>query len=325
METHLIDQESLGDQLELKIIFLRSDPGSYLVLEVNKENGDYFMSEADSQMVKATVKKAAKKAEYSPLMESLTRLGYGVRGLIYIVMGILAFRLVLGQGGTLASPQEAIATIGRQPAGEIILWVVLIGLISYSLWGFVRAVLEPLHKGHDMKGLLERFGYLASAFGYAILVPPTYRYITGTSTASNGTQYQKFIASIMAMPLGRWAIGIAGIAVLAAGIYQIYQGIKANFDRQFQIYAMTPQQAKLAINAARFGTAARGFVFAVVGVLIGLAAYQANPNQPIGVDAAMGTLLKLPFGIWILGIVALGLIAFGVYSILSALWFRLKR
>ncbi len=283
------------------------------------------MSDVHTQVAKTTVKNAARKAEYSPLMESLTRLGYGVRGLIYIVMGILALKLVLGQGGTLASPQEAIGAIGRQPAGKILLWVVLVGLISYSLWGLVRAVLDPLHKGHDLKGLLARFGFLASGIGYALLVRPTYGYITGTSTSISGSQYQKFIATVMAMPWGRWAIGIVGVAVLAGGIYQIYQGIKANFDRQFQIYAMTRRQARMAIDAARFGTAARGFVFAVVGVLIGLAAYQANPNQPVGIDAALGILLKLPFGILILGIVALGLIAFGGYSILSALWFRMKR
>ncbi len=283
------------------------------------------MSEIDTHVVKTTVKRAAKKAEYSPLMEALTRLGYGVRGLIYIIIGLLAFKLVLGQGGALASPQEAIATIGRQPAGKLLLWVVLIGLISYSLWGFVRALLDPLHKGNDTKGLLERLGFFASGVGYALLVPTTYRYITGTSTASNGTQTQGLIAKIMAMPWGRYAIGIVGLAVLAGGVYQIYQGIKANFDRQFSVYAMTPGQAKLAISAARYGTAARGFVFAVVGVLIALAAYKANPSQPIGIDAALAILLKLPFGIWILGLVALGLIAFGAYSILSALWFRLKR
>jgi hypothetical protein len=291
----------------------------------DQKNGDHFMSDIHSQVVKSTVKKAAKQAEYSPVMEGITRLGYGVRGLIYIVIGVLALKLVLGQGGALASPQEAIATIGRQAAGKILLWVVLIGLISYSLWGLVRAILDPLHKGHDMKGLLERFGFLASAVGYALLVPPTYRYITGTSTTGNGTQTQGPIVKIMAMPWGRWAIGIAGLAVLAGGTYQIYQGIKANFDRQFQIYAMTPNQAKLAISAARYGTTARGFVFAVLGVLIAIAAYQANPNQPIGIDAALEILLKLPFGIWLLGIVAVGLIAFGSYSILSALWFRLKR
>ena len=275
--------------------------------------------------IKTDVKRTAKKAEFSPLMEAVTRLGYGVRGLIYITMGLLAVQAALGKGGGLASQQDAIAAIGKQPAGLILLWVVLIGLVSYALWGVVRAVLDPLHKGHDLKGLLLRAGFLVSAFGYAILVLPTYRYITGGSQTANGSQTQKFFTSIMAMPWGRLAIGILGLAVLAGGLYQVYLGLKAGFDRQFQIYALTPDEVKLATDVGRFGTAARGVVLAIVGGLIGLAAYRANPGQPIGMDTALATLLHQPYGIWLLGIVAVGLVAFGVYSLLSAAWFRLKR
>lgn len=275
--------------------------------------------------VTGSVKKTAQRAAFNPLMETLTRIGYGARGLIYITMGLLAVQVALGKGGALASPQGAIAAIGKQPAGLILLWVILVGIISYSAWGLVRAVLDPLHKGHDLKGLLARFGFLVSAFSYAILALPTYGYITGASHPTNGSQTQKLLTSIMKMPWGRWAIGILGLVVLAGGLYQIYLGFKAGFDRQFQIYALSPKELKLATDVGRFGTAARGLVFAVVGGLITLGAYRANPSQPVGIDTALATLLHQSYGVWLLGVVALGLIAFGFYSMLSALWFRLKR
>ena len=281
------------------------------------------MTETTSDAIKSNVKVAAKKAEYSPLMEALTRLGFGVRGVIYMTMGILAFKLVLGKGGSLVTQKEAIAAIGSQPAGRFMLWIVLVGLISYALWGVVRALMDPLHKGRDLKGLVTRFGYLVSAFGYSVLVPTTYGYIKGGS-ASSGSSIQKFIAQMMALPLGRWVVGILGLAFVIGGFYQIYQGVKANFDRQFKVYALTAWQAKTATGVARFGTVARGVVYGVAGGLVMLAAIQANPNQPADLDAALAALLKLPFGIWILGVVALGLVAFGFYSMLSALWFRLK-
>lgn len=283
------------------------------------------MSSTNSNINKTNVKRAAQKVEFSPLMEALTRFGYGVRGLIYIVMGLLAVQVVLGKSGTLASPQGAIAAIGKQPAGLILLWVVLVGLISYSLWGVVRAVMDPLHTGHDAKGMLARFGFLTSAFGYAILIFPTYGYIRGASKTASGSGTQKFITTIMAMPWGRWAIGILGLIVLVGGLYQIYLGLSAGFERQFKTYALTSKEVKLATDVGRFGTSARGVVLAVVGGLIGLAAYQANPSQQVGMDTALATLLHQPYGIWLLGIVALGLIAFGLYSMLSALWFRLRR
>src|SRR5450756_2669457 len=112
------------------------------------------------------VKSTAQKAAFSPVMEVLTRLGYGVRGVIYIVMGILAVQVALGKGGALASPQDAIAAIGKQPAGMILLWVVLIGILAYSVWGLVRAIWDQLQKASDTKRILTRIGYFVSAVGY---------------------------------------------------------------------------------------------------------------------------------------------------------------
>jgi hypothetical protein len=282
-------------------------------------------TEGSLRGIKADVKRQGKNAATSPLMEALTRLGYGVRGLIYITMGLLAFGVALGKGGAPVDQQAAINAIGKQPAGMFLLWAILLGLISYSIWGIIRAVLDPLHKGSEMKGLVERAGFLFSAVSYAILIIPTYRTITGAGQNASGAQSQQSMTSIMSMFWGPLAIGIAGLVVIAAGVYQIIQGINASFDRQFQTYAMNAQEIKLATQLGRFGTATRGVIFALIGGLICLAAYQSNPNQPVGLDAALTALLKQPYGVWLLAIVALGLMAFGVYSMLSAAWFRLKK
>jgi Domain of Unknown Function (DUF1206) len=275
--------------------------------------------------VKARVRRAGRKAEYSPVMEIMTRLGYGVRGFVYVMMGLLSLGVALGIGGALASPQAAIAAIGKQPAGLILLWVVLVGIISYAAWGLVRAVMDPLDNGRDLKGLLARFGFLNSAFGYAILALSTFGYITGASQKTAGSQNHSFTASIMALPGGRWALGILGAAVLAGGLYQIYLGFSKDFNEQFKSYVLTSKEVKLTTSVGRFGTSARGIVFALVGALIVLAAFRANPSQPVGMDTALATLIHQPFGMWVLGIVAVGLISFGLYSMLGALWFRIKK
>ncbi len=273
--------------------------------------------------LKNDFKGKAQRAASSHSMEILTRIGYGVRGLIYVTIGLLAAQVALGKGGALENPQDAIVTIGKQPGGSILLWGVLIGIISYAIWGVVRAIFDPLNKGHDAKGLLARFGFLISAFAYGLLAVATYGYIRGAS--SNSAQTQSFITNIMRMPWGRPVIAIIGLIVLAVGLYQIYLGWSAEFDRQFQVYQLPPQEAKLITNIGRFGTAARGVVFAVIGGLLCVAAYQANPGQGVGMDTALATVLHQPFGIWLLGIIAAGLIAFGFYSMLSGFWLRLKR
>jgi hypothetical protein len=276
--------------------------------------------------IKADVKRVGNKVAYSHLVEAFVRLGYGVRGLIYITMGILAANVVLGKGGAPASQQGAIAAIGKQPAGMFLLWMVLIGLISYSLWGIIRAIFDPLHKGTDTKGLIDRGGFLFSAASYGLLIPTTYGYISGAgSAAGSSSQTQTTMASIMATPWGPWAIGLIGLAVIGGGLQQIFEGFNATFDKQFQTYAMNAQEVKVATQLGRLGTVTRGFIFALVGGLLCMAAYQSNSSQGIGLDSALKFLMRQPYGTFLLGFVALGLMAFGIYSMLSAVWFRLKR
>ncbi len=284
------------------------------------------MSATKSKTIKTDAERAAQKAAFNPATEALIRVGYGVCGVIYFVMGLLALDVTLGKGGAPTSPQGAIAFIGSQPAGLALLWVILIGLISYSIWGVIRAVFDPLRKGNDAKGLFNRAGYLFSAAGYALLIFPTAGYISGsTSNDQIGAQSQQFMASIMSSPQGRWEVVIIGILIIAAGVRQIYSGFKSSFDKQFKAYAMTAQEVKWATQLGRFGTATRGVIFAMVGGLICQAGLQSNSSQAVGIDAALATLLHQPYGDWLLGIAGLGLMAFGVFSLLTGVWFRMKK
>jgi hypothetical protein len=278
--------------------------------------------------VKETGKKVADDAAFSPFVEVMARLGYGVRGLIYFVMGVLTVQFAIGAGGTAADQQGAIAVIGRQPFGRVLLWIILVGLASYALWGLVRAVLDPLRKGHDMKGIAERVGFMFSAISYIILILPTYGVIAGgTKQAHNGAQGEKtqtYVGKILELPWGKWAVGIVGIVVVGVGLLQIYQGVRTHFDSQIHLKPLSRQKLLWVKRLGRFGTVARGIIFALIGIFLAAAAYHANPGQAKGFDGALMSLMHQPYGPYLMGIVAIGLAAMGVYSFLIALWLRLK-
>jgi hypothetical protein len=277
----------------------------------------------DMKNMEVKGKRAAKEAAYSPTMEKLTRLGYGIKGLIYITIGLLAIQGALGRGKTPADQLGAIRTFSELPFAQVLLWIVLIGLISYSLWGIIRAIMDPFHKGTDMKGLVARGGYLISAATYATFVLPTYHLITGAG--SSGSNQTQLVAKIMTMPFGRFIVGIVGVAAIAAGLYQCYLGIESKFEKQFKTYALTAENYRIAIQMGRFGTIARGIVFAIVGFFFFLAAYTASPGRAQGINGALDYLARQPYGLWLMGIVAAGLIAFGIYSLMTAAWFRFKQ
>jgi hypothetical protein len=274
--------------------------------------------------IEAQGKRAAKKGTYSPIMERLARLGYGVKGLIYITIGLLAIQGALGKAKTPADQLGAIRTFSKLPFAQVLLWIVLIGLISYASWGVIRAIMDPFHKGTDTEGLLARAGYLVSAATYTSFVLPTYHLIMGGRSGTGANQTQ-LVAQIMSLPMGRFIVGLIGVAAIGAGIYQCYLGVESKFEKQFKPYTLTPENHRIAIQIGRFGTVARGIVFAIVGFFFFLAAYYASPGRAQGIDGALNYLDKQPYGLWLMGIVAAGLIAFGIYSLMTAAWFRFKR
>jgi len=273
--------------------------------------------------------KAAQEATTSRLMESLMRLGYIVRGLVYGMIGLLSIQVATGVGGSLDDPQGAIVALGKTPLGGVVLYGVLAGLVGYALWGFIRAAADPLHKGSDAKGIALRLGYAVSGVSYLLLALATYGLITGGgSAARNGAQTaqtQQTTASILSQPWGPVAVAIAGIVVIVVGAIQVFQGVNSTFDKQFDPYSLTPYQRTWIDRLGRFGTAARGVVFTLVGFFLFSAGYQHNANQAQGIDGVLSALLHQSFGPLLLAVVALGLLAFGIYSGMSGILLRFKR
>ncbi len=275
------------------------------------------------------IKEEGEMLAFSPLSENLTRAGYGARGLIYGVMGLLAIQVAFGVSGSLQDQQGAIASLGQHLIGRILLGMVFIGLVGYVLWGLIRAFFDPLHKGRSIKGILERAGFFMSAVAYAVLILPTYDFIFSMpNAAQNGTQgvqLRNIMSTIFLMPFGKWIVGIIGAVVLGASFFQVYRGLRHNFDEEIRPYALTYKQMKVIKMLGRFGTLARGVVSAIIGLFLVFAAYHANSNGVRGIDGALLILMHEPYGSWLLGIVAAGLIAFGCYSLLSGFWFKFKR
>jgi uncharacterized protein DUF1206 len=274
--------------------------------------------------IKAEGERAAKKAAYSPTMDMLARLGYAVRGIMYVTIGAIALQAALGKTSSPADQIGAIARLGEGPGGRLLLWVILVGLAAYSLWGLIRAVLDPFHKGSDTAGLMARGGYLISAASYAFFAYATYGLLRGTGGSGSGAS-MSFIGQLMQMPAGRILVAVIGLATLAGGLYQIYAGLTMNFEHRFKPYALSADQLRTAKQLGKIGTAVRGIVVAIMGAFILLAASSADPSKARGFSGALSFLGQQPYGLYILAIIAAGLIFLGLYSLMSAAWFRLRR
>ncbi len=262
----------------------------------------------------------ARRAAYSPAVETIARVGYAIRGVLYILTGLLALRLIVGGSTQSATPQGAIATIAQQPAGHALLWIVFIGLAAYSLWCLIQFLVNPMHR----PGLGARIMNLVNAVVYAFLAWTAYGFLKGTATAGTGGS-SKFLGQLMVMPAGRFLVGLIAVIVFLVGINLMIKGIQGTFDREFNHYALTRDEARIARDTGRLGTFAQGLVLAIIGILIFYAALTSNAGQQVGLNSVFTTLMQHPWGMAVVIIIGVGLIAFGVYSLMAAAWFRLRR
>jgi hypothetical protein len=268
----------------------------------------------------------ARQAAASRWVEHLERFGYVVRGTLYIIVGVLAGEVALQAGGATTAERGAIRTIASLPFGKGLLLLTAVGLVGYGLWGFARAILDPLQRGSKPGGLLTRAGYLGSAWTYSALVVPAVQLLMGSTGGGQGNNGgAELIGRILAVSGGRVLVGLAGaIFVVGAGGGQLYEAATAHFKRDFTTAKIGQNQRRVVILVGRIGMGARGVVFTTMGGFLILAAVRADAVLAKGSAQALQTMAAQPQGQSLLGVVALGLICFGVYSMCCARWIRVR-
>ncbi len=265
------------------------------------------------------VKSRAGAAINNVWVERLVELGYGMRGILYLVIGLTAAQVALGTRGAPKDATGAIQEIGAQPFGQFLLVLMAIGLAGYALWGFIRAIWDPLNKGHDARGMIQRLGFLWSGFSYGVLVLPTVQFLQGHGGSNGQTaQTQDLTARLLHTPFGIWIVGLIGLIAIGSGIGQFYYAYKQEFKKDLRLNKLSANERQWIERLGQWGYAARGVVFAMVGIFLVQAAMTYDPSKAQGLDGALLKLGQQPYGTLLLAIVALGLVCFGVYSIFSA-------
>lgn len=266
---------------------------------------------------------AVKRAAANPLLELLERLGYVVRGALYAVMGLLALGIALAvKGGQTTDLSGSLVFLVGNPFGKLVLVVVAVGLTAYSIWGFTRAIYDPLHRGKGAGGYAARLGFVTSAVSYAAIVFLALQLLIG-SGGSSGDSTQKTIASILTHPGGGPLTVIIGLVAIVIGLGQLLESYRATFKEDLKAADMTARQRDIAIKLGRFGMAARGVIFLVIGWFIVQAGLHHDPGQVQGFGGAFLFLLAQPFGRVVLGLVSLGFVALGLHSFACARWIKL--
>ena len=266
----------------------------------------------------ARVSMKARRAADSRAAQLLARAGLTARGVIYILIGIVAILVAIGQGGHQADQQGALELLASQPFGAVALWLLAIGFVGYALWRLSEAAFGVTGEGN---GAGPRLKSLVRALVYASFAVLTFKIILGQKANQSGQQ-KDFTASVMHHTGGRFAVGLAGLIIVIVGLALVVEGARHKFMKHLRTGEMSPQTRKTVQRLGTVGTIARGLVFALAGALVIDAAVTYSPSKAAGLDKALHTLRNQPFGEFLLIIAAIGLIAFGIYGLAEARWRR---
>ena len=262
--------------------------------------------------------------EAGPWVERLARLGYAAKGVVYLIIGGIAARAAFGSGEQVQGSQGALRAILEQPFGRFLLALVALGLAGYALWRFVQAALDPEADGPDGSGAAKRAGWAISGLIHAGLALAAARLVMGNGGSGGGDSTDRWTATLMRQPAGRWLVAAVGLGILAYGIYALYRAYAVKLDRRLDLSRMSPEARTWAVRSGRAGIAARGVVFAVMGFFLLRAAMNYDPSQARGLEGALQALQGSSYGPWILALVALGLVGYGIYQLVEARYRRIS-
>jgi Domain of Unknown Function (DUF1206) len=263
-------------------------------------------------------KAGARRAARGPAAEVLARAGLTARGIIYLLVGLVAILIAVGQKAREADQAGALKLLASKPIGLVALWLLGLGFAAYALWRLSEAAFGVTGEGYGAGPRLKSAARAVVYAGFAVL---TFDVIAGTG-GSQARREQDWTAKAMHYPGGRWLVGAIGLAVVIVGLVLVLEGVRATFMRLLETYRMSPRTRAVVKRLGMIGTAARGAIFALAGALIVEAAVNYQPAKARGLDKALLTLRDQPFGTAPLAVAALGLIIFGIYALCEARWHK---
>ncbi len=248
-----------------------------------------------------------------PWLARLARVGMLAPGVLYILVGWLAIDVALGRGGANPSRQGALQAIAGHTGGEVVLALLAAGFAGYALWRFAAAALGEKVEARDDLNVWKRLWYVARGLVYVAACWTTIRVLRGGAGSSDTHAQRSHTAEVLSWPAGRWLVMAVGAGVIAYGAGSIYRGVTGKFADDLETGRMSPRARRWLCRGGAFGWIARGVVLGLIGVFLIKSAVEYDPKESKGLDAALATLARQPFGPVLLGAVALGLIAFGLF------------
>ena len=269
----------------------------------------------------AGAKQEVCEAAKSPAARGFARWGLVAKGSLYVLIGAIAFQVSALSQGRLEDRSGALAALSDEWYGKFLVVALAFGLAGYAFWRFAEAILGHPLEGGEREKLSRRAGLAARGIWYLGLCGLAVAVLFGAHEAAGSNEEDRITARVMKWPAGRWIVGGVGIAIVGAGVFNVWHGVTGRFRKDMKLRKLGRRGERAFTILGGIGHVARGVVFGLIGFFLVRAAYQYDPNEAVGLDGALAKVLQQDYGAALLALVAAGLVAYGLFCYLEA-WYR---
>jgi len=264
----------------------------------------------------------ATRAELRPWLCGLVRVGYAAKGIIYLLIGVLAFRLASGiAGGRVTDGFGVLRVLARQPFGTLLLGAIGVGILAYTGWQIAEGIWDTRRRGGGWRGWTMRSLTILKGVVYGAIGWEAIRIVLGIRARSQTAD--DYAGQAMRVPLGDVFLVLVGLGIAIYGVLQIRQAWMARFDDELDCRRLRREVGSWALAIGRAGTGARGVILGVMGITLMRAGFDRRPSQAGGLANSLWILFGQPYGRWLLMAIATGLMCFGVFQLLHARYAKL--
>ncbi len=255
------------------------------------------------------------QADASDWLDHAVRLGLVAYGLVHLMIAWLAVQLAFGDSSGSASSSGALQQLAKQPFGEVLIWLIAIGMFLLVVWRLIEAAAG--HSDADGGELLrKRIGSLGKAVIYGTIGLSALKVAMGSGSSSKGSD--STTAKLMDLPAGRWIVGIVGLAIIGYGLNQIRRAWTEKFREHLTAEGKSGDAGKAYILFGKAGYIAKGTAIGIVGGLFCYAAVTHSAKKSGGLDQALHKVLQQPFGQYLLLAIAVGIACYGLFCFARA-------
>lgn len=242
-------------------------------------------------------------------IKTSARLGMYAKGTVYILIGGLTAFAAFNAGGEKTGKGGAFRFVVEQPFGKIILGVIALGLIGYVVWRAVQTIRDP-----EDEGTMRRVGYASSGFFYGLVAFTAIQMIFAWGGGGGDSSSQQgMVSRVLSQSWGQIAIGAVAIMFFGKALWQFYRSFSGKFASKLEDMNLDSRARNIIMKAGRVGYIARGIVIGIIGWLFLQAAITKSSSEAGGTKEAFEVLQNSVAGPIILAVVALGLVAYGVF------------